>query len=211
MKKKSKKKIIIILLILTIIIVGGIACYFKFRKEEIKQEPKKVEVLDKIINYEYSLEDRDTKVYKEVFLELKEILESEEKEETKYAESVVKLFLIDLYTIDNKINKYDVGGLDFIYPEEKEKFQNKVMDTLYKLVEDNSTNTRKQELPVVSKIEITKTEKTKYKKGENFLNGFQINASLSYEKELGYDKKITVTVVCEKEKIYVVQTQIAES
>lgn len=212
-KKKNKKKKIIIITILVLIII---ACtigtyYYFFKKEEPLPEPKKIEVLDKIIGFEYSLEDRDTSLYKDTFLELKKVLESETYEDKTYAELLAKLFVIDLYTIDNKISKYDVGALDFIYPEEKEKFGNKVMDTMYKLVEDNSTNTRRQELPIVKNVEITKTEEIKYKKGTTNLIGYQINMDISYEKDLGYDKKLAIILVKEENKMYVVQTKTLDA
>ena len=206
-KKRKKKKIIMLIILLLIIIGGGTGAYFYFQKEEPQPEPKKIEVLDKIIGFEYSLEDRDTAVYKETFLELKKTLESDTFEDKTYAELLAKLFVIDLYTIDNKISKYDVGSQDFIYPEEKEKFTSKVMDTMYKLVEDNTTGTRRGELPIVKEVEVTKTEETTYKKGTTNLKGYQIDVFISYEKDLGYDKKITLTLVKEENKIYVVQTK----
>lgn len=211
-KNKKKKKIIIIAIIsILLIVAAGVSAYFYFKPVEPTPEVKTVEVLDKIIGYDYSLEDRDTALYKETFLELKELLEGEEKNDKTYAELLAKLFVIDLYTIDNKISKYDVGSLDFIYPEEKEKFQNKVIDTMYKLVEDNSTNTRRQDLPIVKNVEITKIEETKYKKGTTNLNGYQVDIAINYEKDLGYDKKITLTLVKEEEKIYVVQTKTLDA
>ncbi len=206
-KKRKKKKLIMLIILLLIIIGGGTGAYFYFQKEEPQPEPKKIEVLDKIIGFEYSLEDRDTAVYKETFLELKKTLESDTFEDKTYAELLAKLFVIDLYTIDNKISKYDVGSQDFIYPEEKEKFTSKVMDTMYKLVEDNTTGTRRGELPIVKEVEVTKTEETTYKKGTTNLKGYQIDVFISYEKDLGYDKKITLTLVKEENKIYVVQTK----
>ena len=206
-KKRKKKKLILLIILLLIIIGGGTGAYFYFQKEEPQPEPKKIEVLDKILGFEYSLEDRDTAVYKETFLELKKTLESDTFEDKTYAELLAKLFVIDLYTIDNKISKYDVGSQDFIYPEEKEKFTSKVMDTMYKLVEDNTTGTRRGELPIVKEVEVTKTEETTYKKGTTNLKGYQIDVFISYEKDLGYDKKITLTLVKEENKIYVVQTK----
>lgn len=211
-KNKKKKKIIIIVTIsILLIVAAGVSAYFYFKPVGPTPEVKTVEVLDKIIGYDYSLEDRDTALYKETFLELKELLEGEEKNDKTYAELLAKLFVIDLYTIDNKISKYDVGSLDFIYPEEKEKFQNKVIDTMYKLVEDNSTNTRRQDLPIVKNAEITKIEETKYKKGTTNLNGYQVDIAMNYEKDLGYDKKITLTLVKEDEKMYIVQTKTLDA
>jgi len=167
-------------------------------------------VLDSIKGYNYKLEDRDTELYKKKFLELKELLESKEIDEEKYAILVAELFAIDLYTIDNKNTKYDVGALDFIYPEEQEKFKNKVTDSMYKLVEDNSTNNRKQELPVVSDTEIIEITKMEYEKSGTVFDGYNINLELSYEKNLGYDNSIEIIIIEEENVLYVVSTKALE-
>lgn len=214
MKKKKmskKKKIILISILLIILIAASVLTYFfYFKKESPIPDPIKVEVLDKIKGYEYNLEDRDTPLYKEKFLKLKEILESDMADYDEYAKYLAQLFVIDLYTIDNKISKYDVGSLDFIYPEEQEKFQNKVLDTMYKLVEDNTTGTRKQELPIVSNIELGELKTTEYKKKEQKLKAYEVEANITYEKDLGYDKKVAITMVEEENKIYVVQIKAIE-
>lgn len=206
MNKKKKKKIIIVSILLIVLVISGIVAYIIFlkAKEKTKLPVKIVEVLDSIEGYDYKLEDRDTEIYKEKFLELKKVLESSEIDYEKYASLLAELFTIDLYTIDNKNSKYDVGSLDFIYPEEKEKFQNKVMDSMYKLVEDNSTNTRQQELPVVSNTEITNIKSIDYSKKEEKLKGYEIKINISYENDLEYDNKVKITLVKENDKIYVV-------
>lgn len=202
---KKKKKIIIITIVVIIAILITVGVIFLInRKDKEKPVVKEIEVLDKIDGYDYILEDRDTEIYKEKFAELKKLLESDDIDDLQYASLLAELFTIDLYTIDNKISKYDVGGLDFLYSEELDKFKNKVMDTMYKLVEDNSSNTRKQNLPNVVGTEITNTEETTYKKGETNLSGYNIYVTIDYEKDLGYDKNVKVTVVKEQEKMYIV-------
>lgn len=205
-KMSKKKKIIIILSIILILIILRIISWFFFLKPQPQEKTpvKVVEVLDDIEGYGCSLEDRDTKIYKEKFLELKKVLEEDNIDYEKYAQLLAELFAIDLYTIDNKNSKYDVGSLDFIYPDEKEKFQNKVMDTLYKLVEDNSSNTRKQELPIVANTEITETKNITYTKKEQKLEAYEIHLNLIYEKDLAYDKKLIITLTKEENKIYIV-------
>lgn len=208
----KKKKIIIIAIIAIIVILAVVLGIYFFNKGNKKEETptKTVEVLDSIEGYDYKLEDRDTNLYKEKFLELKELLEGSEINKETYATLIAELFAIDLYTIDNKNSKYDVGGLDFIYPEEQEEFKNKVIDTMYKLVEDNSTNSRKQELPNVNNIVVTNIEETQYTKGETILDGYKIHLTLSYEKELGYDENIVITLTNENEKLYVVSLTTEE-
>ncbi len=201
---KKKKKIIIIVSIVVVLLIGiGLGFFFYFKNKN-NQPIKNVEVVDTISEYGYNLEDRDTVIYKEAFNNLKDVLKEEEINYEEYANCLGKLFIIDLYTIENKVNKYDVGSLDFIYPSEKEKFQNKVMDTMYKLVEDNTSNTRKQELPVVKNVTINSTQNTTYKKGDTELVAYLLDITISYEKELGYDEHITLTIAKEENKLYVV-------
>lgn len=203
MQKKKIMNIMIVILVL-VLLIGGFFVYRYIQKKNNKTDLNTIEVLESIKDYGYVLEDRDTEIYKETFLKLKELLNQENIDDQKYAEYVASLFLIDLYTIENKISKYDVGSIDFIYPEEKEKFQNKVMDTMYKLVEDNTTHTRKQELPIVSNVELTSIQKKEYKKEDILLEGYLINAEITYKKDLGYDTHVILTLVKEENKIYVV-------
>ncbi len=203
--KNKNKKIVFISIILILVIVMSVMVGCTFLKEKPLEEPKNtVEVVDKIETFGYQLEDRDTEVYKNTFNKLKDVLANSEVDYEEYARFLTKLFLIDLYTIDNKISKYDVGALDFIYETEKEKFKNKLLDTMYKLVLDNSNHERKQELPIVKDVKINKLENTKYKKGTIEVTGFKVNAQIQYEKDLGYDKNVDVTIIKEENKLYVV-------
>ena len=163
----SKKKIVIVILILLICFLVIIGAKLLLNLKPDKQENVKIQ------GYDYQLEDRDTKLYQDKFLELKQILEQEQIDKQEYAKLVSELYLIDLYTIDNKTSKYDVGSLEFICQEDQEEFKNKVMDTIYKLVEDNSTNTRKQNLPIVKNTEVVDIKEIEYKKQEETLPGYE--------------------------------------
>jgi hypothetical protein len=202
---KKQKKIIIIIVIVLILVLGGLLGYRTAKSVKSEIPVKIIEVLETIDGYGYSLEDRDTEIYKEKYYELKSVLE-EEIDYEKYASLLAELFSIDLYTIDNKTNKYDVGSLDFIYPDEQDKFKSKVMDTMYKLVEDNSTNTREQTLPIVKSTEVTNIKKDKYTKDGTTLPSYEVTLTNTYEEDLGYDKNIKVTMVLEDNKLYVVST-----
>ena len=205
MNKKKKKIIIIVSIVVVILIIIGVIAWFLLKKDETNEMPvNTIEVLDSINGYDYKLEDRDTELYKEKFLELKSVLESDAIDYESYAKLLAELYVIDLYTIDNKVSKYDVGSLEFIYPEDQEEFKNKVIDTIYKLVEDNATNKRKQELPEVMKTEVKELENTTYQKNDTTLTGYKIPITLTYTKDLEYDKNVIVTVVKENDKMYVV-------
>lgn len=207
MKMKKKYKIILSIIILLIVVLGGFAIYHFVVKDTSTQEPpitNTTKVTNKIEGYDYSLEDRDTELFSIHFKELKENLENETPKQEEYIKSVAKLFIIDLYTIDNKISKYDIGGLEFLYQNAKESFKSKVLDSIYKTVEDNSYKTRKQELPIVKSIEITNLEETTYKIGKEKQKAYKVALNWTYEKELGYDKKGIVTLVEEDNKWSVV-------
>ena len=205
MNKKYKIPLIILLILIILCI-----CIFVFKQFVYdKKEDKPIvtsSVVDTMESYGYSLDNRDIKIYKEIYYELKDILDSEEIDYEKYGEKIATLFVIDLFTISNKINKYDVGGLDFLYEEEKEMFKNKVMDTIYKNVEDNRYDTRKQNLPTVSKIIINDTKKITYEISKNKkIDAYEYDLEIEYKENLSYDEKATVTVVIDDNKMYVVK------
>ena len=150
----KQRNIIITLILVTVILVGGGSIVFLLsRGTDESTEPKvTVTELDNIEDYGYRLEDRDTALYKENFNLLAEELKKEEVSFEEYAKLLSKLYVMDLYTISNKINQYDVGSLDFVSPDVRENFEKKVKDTIYKYVEDNTYGKRSQEMPEVKSI-----------------------------------------------------------
>ena len=112
---KSKKVIIIIIIIFAIGLSIGALLYFKPFKNNKKNE--RIVSVDIIKKYNYKLEDRDNTLFKTEYDSLKKVLSSEEIDYNKYAEALAKLYIIDLYTINNKQNTYDVGSVEYVYPE----------------------------------------------------------------------------------------------
>lgn len=203
MKKKYKIPLIILGSLIVVIILGFIIFEFVLKKKPEEKPPitNVATVTNKIEGYDYTLDDRDSELFKELFQELKNELEKESIEEQKYGEIIAKLFIIDLFTIDNKTSKYDIGGLEYLHSEAKDSFRSKILDTIYKTVEDNSYKTRKQELPIVKSVEIINTQKTTYKKDDVKLDAYEIELSWSYEQNLGYDSKAKIILVKEENKL----------
>ena len=110
-----KKKILLFILVIVFVYAIGGVVYLKM----IKKEPEvvKVESLDTIKGYDYVLKSNDTKYYKGLFNELKKLLESKDVNDEEYAKLISKMFITDLYTLDNKLNKYEVGGAMFVHPD----------------------------------------------------------------------------------------------
>ena len=103
MKKKYKLMIAIIVVIFIVI-----AAILLFSFVNNKDEKETVKVVDNISNFGYTLDDRDTDLMKNTYNELKEILLKDEIDYESYAQTLAKLFVIDLFTMNNKIKHYDV-------------------------------------------------------------------------------------------------------
>ena len=204
MNKKYKIALIIVGILLIICITLLALKYWVF-KDNGKKTAVSTSIVDKMDNYGYKLDDKDGKLFKTKYYELKEILEKDEIDYSEYSKKLAELFVIDLFTISTKINKYDVGGVDYLYDSEMEMFKNKVMDTLYSDVEDNSYDTRKQELPTVSEVEITDEKEIKYEIDKKKLDGYEYTLKITYEKDLKYDENAKVVVVKDENKMYVVE------
>ena len=189
MKINTLNKIITILIVISFMIlvflIGNII-------KDLTNKVKETETLDTIDNYSYVLTDSDTDYYKEQFKELKKILQAEEVNEEEYAKTISKLFLIDFYSLASSINKNDVGGSQYVEEAYRVTFIRKAKDTIYANVENNIYGDRKQELPNVTQVEITKITKAK--------TGYETQASITYDKELGYAKEVILTLT-KKENI----------
>lgn len=207
MKKKYKVWLVVIIVIIVLIIGLGLYQYFR---PVTKKEQIKVNVLDTIGEFGYTIDDRDTELYKNEFNELKQILENEEIDRQAYSEKVARMFIIDLFTINSKINKYDVGGSYFYHSNKREMYENKVKDSLYDLVENDSYGDRKQELPIVKEIETVSVLESTYKLDDSEVSSFIVNLKWSYEKDLGYDKEGQVIVVTDGIKQSVVYYNVSQ-
>ena len=201
MKKKYKIFLIIIIILIILIVAAIIA--FKLLKNNKPAEP--VKVVDSIDNFNYTLDDRDTELMKNTYNELKEVLSAEKINYEKYANLLSKLFVIDLFTMNNKVNRYDVGSIEYIYPDSIDNFKTNVEDTIYKSMENNSDGKRKQDLPEVSSIDNESVETKTFTIDEKEYDSFVVNLNWSYKNDLGYDNKATITLIELNEKLYVVE------
>ena len=201
MKKKYKYPLLLLILVI-IVIVGLILFKLFFAKDEVKNN---VKVIDSIVDFSYTLDERDTKLMKDTYEELKNILKEREIDYDEYAKVLAKLFVIDLFTMDNKINKYDVACLEYVYPDNLENFKTNVEDTIYKLMEDNTYGKRTEKLSIVNSVEITNEEESTFKINEEEVPSYVVTLNWTYDKDLGYDKNATITMIRKDKKLYVVE------
>ena len=201
---KKKKIAIVICTTLFIYFVGGIIYSFinkNYNEDLIINE----QIGDTIKNYNYILYKNDLEIYTKEFKHLKQILEKKEIDYKEYAISISKLFLIDLYNLDNKNNKYDIGGIEFIYPDILDNYKLKVENTLYKYIIDNSNNDRKQELPIVKNVELEEINEMQYNLNGTTYEAYKLNLYIEYKKDLEYDKEAEIIVIKKDKYLYIVE------
>ena len=195
-----KKFILIILFMILIYSVGGIY-YIKYVYKD-NNEPV-VKNLSEIEGYPYSLKSNASKLYIDEFNILKDNLENKYNEE-EYIKSISKLYIIDLYSLKNKLNKYDIN-VDFIYPDIVSNYRLNIENTLYKYLENNSDGNRNQELPVVSNVIIDEILDEKYSLNKENVPCKKVKVTIEYENDLGYDKSGTITLVKQDKYYYIVE------
>ena len=116
-----------------------------------------------------------------------------------------KLFIIDVFNLDNKLSSTDIGGLEFIHKDLEENFKENMGNTLYKNVEINLDGKRTQNLPIVNSIEVTDVFETKYTYKKNEYDAYLVSLTWDYKQDLGYQKSIKLTLIKDNNILYVVK------
>ena len=190
--KKIKKIIRIIMLV----VVALIAIYAIF--VAIPSKKNKDEGIENI-NNKYILYKRDSSLYKENFEKLRTILETSPVDNKEYAETIVKLFVIDFYTLDNKDENTDIGGLQYVHSNLKDNLVLNASSTMYKYIKTT------KELPKVKSITSVDTRETTYKINDKDYSAYAITINWEYDKDLGYEKQGTFIVVNDNGNLSIVE------
>lgn len=216
MKKKNKKvnnrKInknrlfyfAVIVIAAIIVIVTSVKVVFDFFVSDDREIQTKKE-LDNLELYGYTLDDLDTPLYKIYFEELKDVLNKEDLDWEKYADSLTKIFVADFYTLSNKITSSDIGGVEFIHKDMVDNFVMHAGDTMYNHVKNNVYGDRSQELPTVSNVTIGEIVSEEYTYNGNNYEAYKVSTTWEYEKDLGYDKTGTFYLIKDNNKLNIVQ------
>lgn len=210
MNKKKRK--IILTIIAFLIIVGISTLILVFRSSinnVITKKKTSNNIVDTIKGYGYTLEKRDTELFKEKFKNLKKVLSKKDVDFEEYAKDLSMLYIIDLYTINNKDNKYDIGGSEYILDSARENYELKVKDTLYKYVEEK-TKKRKQELPEVSEILVEDIKETTYELNDKEYEAYEVSLTFEYAKDLEYDEEAVIVLIKDNDKLYIVEQKEKE-
>lgn len=194
---------VMISLILVVIIVIGVKFTLEFLVKNEKNVVTKKE-LDSLELYGYTLDDYDSDLYKEYFNDLKSTLNSKEVNYEDYAKEIVKLFVSDFYTLDNKLTSSDIGGVEFIPSDMVENFKMHAGDTMYNHVKTNIYGDRVQKLPIVKSVEVTNIENITYTYKDKEYSAYKVNARWEYQEDLGYKNNEIFTLIKDNNKLYIV-------
>ena len=206
MKLKKGPKIVLIVITLILLVAAGIALFIMLKPKTTKV--KEVKILNSIEKYDYHLKDTKTKRYKELFNDLKGILNAKEVDEELYVQKITEMFIYDFYSLADKSTKTDVGGLDFVHPNAIQNFLVNAEDTYYKYVESNIYNDRKQELPEVDEVTIKSVEQESYTYNETKdEKAYKVNVSWTYtdSKYDDYQKEATLVFIHDGIKLSLVE------
>ena len=196
LKKSVKKKIDFLVIAVVILIVAAIGFFVYKRFFVSEKTPTTVKVVDKIDDYGYELEEDAPKLYKDLYENLRDLLQKEEFDEKEYASLVSRLLVVDFYNLDNKISKNDIGGVQFIRSDQQKNFILEASETVYKYIEHNVYGNRTQELPIIKDVETLNVKETTYKyKDINEEKAYKVTVNVSYEKDLGYPSEVTVVLI----------------
>lgn len=202
MDKKLDIKIIVLFLLIGVCLFGivGYKAYNDFFKE--KSLEKKLMSLDL---YGYTLTDNDTTLYKTNFKELEKVLNEEPINYEEYAKSISKLFIIDVFTLNNKLSSTEIGGLEFVNKDLQDNFKENLGNTLYKSIKTNLDGKRKQDLPIVSSIEVTSIDSIKYTYNKTEYDGYEVKLNWDYTSSNNYQKSIKLTLINDNNILYIVK------
>lgn len=194
---------VMISLILVVIIIIGVKFTLEFLVKDDKNVVTKKE-LDSLELYGYTLDDYDSDLYKEYFNDLKGTLNSKEVNYEDYAKEIVKLFVSDFYTLDNKLTSSDIGGVEFIPSDMVENFKMHAGDTMYNHVKTNIYGDRVQKLPIVKSVEVTNIENITYTYKDKEYSAYRVSSRWEYQEDLGYKNNEIFTLIKDNNKLYIV-------
>lgn len=202
MRLKKKVRIILAIAIILIVLGVGYVLFFHKRGTGGRQETK----LNEIKEYGYVLTSGKSKEYKDLFSKLKTTLEKDPVDEEEYVSLISQMFVLDFFTLNDKIAKTDVGGVEFVIETVREDFLEKAMDSYYKYVENNLNGKRTQELPTVQTMKVEKVGQDRFDYGNaTDDSAYYVTISWDYDKGKGYQTDAELIFVHDGKKLVLVE------
>lgn len=203
MERFNKKQEISLMIMLVIILLFLILLGYKLMnnsKNITDDENDIVDIQEETINndlYNYSINNRSTDYQKQLFTELEITITEDIIDMEKYATTLTKLFISDLFTLDNKKGSSDITSSQYVYDSYQDNFELMVKDTIYDNIELNIDKTRKQKLPVVKNVIVNSINRDVFLLDDTVIDNeaFYIDITIQYEEDLGYSTIYKVVLV----------------
>ena len=203
---KKKTKLILFFITLFIIVLGIVIYYFYNQKDIIVDNNSKInKTISEIKEYGYVLDKNETKEYKDRFKKLSEILKEKPVNEERYVSLITEMFIIDFYTLSDKLNKNDIGGIQFIHNDLKNNFILQAKETIYKYIENNPNSKNNNKLPTIKQVNIKNIEKTVFTYNNTDPNSYKVTVEWSYKEDLGYQSAASIIFMHEDKKLSIVE------
>lgn len=211
-KKMSKKKKLILFIFVLLLAVILIVFALNIGKNSDESTKK---VVDEIEDFDYTVVETDTKLFKDTFKELKTALSKDTVDNEEYASLVSKLFIIDFYTLSNKTNINDVGAVQFVYTSFQSDFVDLARDGIYKQVESNLDDDRNQDLPEVKSVtiesieEVVPSEKLESDdfKDDTEADAYEVKITWDYTESNDFQDSATMLIVKDGDKLSVAKLE----
>ena len=163
------------------------------------------EMPEEIEGYGYILKPTRNDRYKEMFHQLERILNEQEIDEKAYLTQISKMFIMDLYTLNDKTSSDDIGGMDFVHSNVRDKMEEILKNSVYYYLDDE--NYDDSELPEVTDVFIERIENIEYNYNADLTDSsaYQVDVSIVYKEDLGYPTFANLIFIHEGNKLSLVE------
>lgn len=170
-----------------------------------EEKPKTEEKIKIVANEIYEAPSNPTKEQAKAYNKLSKALKGDD--EQKIAELVAQSFAYDFFTLYNKKNEQDVGGLTYLPEASREEFKQYAISYYYGNYSTVVNQYDKESLPYVQEDKIVKTTATPLIYNDlTYDTGYMITMELKYkDSEISADalrRKMVVQVMKDEQGIY---------
>lgn len=190
---KRKRYKILLIIILPLIVLLATFSFLTFSSVSSllgKNQAIKKDSFD-IDEYDYHLRSNATDYQKELFKELKELIDND-ADDLAIAECVAKNYVADTYTWDNKYGQWDVGGMYYVYSPHKNTIYTKIKDKFYGLLDKYQAEYGNTGLLEVTNIEITESHvgDELFEVDGNSYKRFTVNCEWDYSEDSRFANQV---------------------
>ena len=155
-KSKKLRNIVLGACIVPLVVIMSV-CLFTAYRSISELTSSSGGIVDSIEEYDYHLRADPTELQITLFEELAAALYAEEVDEEEIAALIVENFVADFYTWTNKNNQYDIGGMYYVYTDQRVNIYDQARDTFYLGIDSAIQEYGSEGLIEIAEVEATAT------------------------------------------------------